>query len=369
MVKFIFRSVPLFIITLYSTAALAYMFTVYRINREKRGTLSALTPAAAQDVARAWDLYQKQNFSRFYFKYEPNVGVRVAGYSSEGTNVDAEGVRLSVQSGRLPESSVYFLGGSTVWGSGVADRSTIPSLVGAEGVPYKVVNWGMRGAGTRQELNLLLNNAEQLKKGDLVVFYDGVSDLDSGCLRGAAPHENMMSGIFRDFTDFADRKAFRNYDWENLFFYPLLRLREAYFRFRSERSWALGEFDCHLNREKAARVAGEIVANWRRARSEAHARGAGFVAVLQPTIFFQVPEKKWAIKIDASGLAEDYQVVYRLVRELMAKEPWFLDLSDLLKEDDQVFFDHCHMTPRGNGVAAKKIAEIIRPASVSTEDR
>jgi lysophospholipase L1-like esterase len=78
--------------------------------------------------------------------------------------------------------TVFFFGGSSTWGLYQRDGHTIPSQFArhaeAEGIPVRVVNYGQITYTISQEVQLL---EELLTKGarpDLVVFYDGVNELN-----------------------------------------------------------------------------------------------------------------------------------------------------------------------------------------------
>jgi lysophospholipase L1-like esterase len=76
---------------------------------------------------------------------------------------------------------IWMFGGSTLFGLGVPDMETIPSNLSRElntagSVCFVILNAGVEGYVTNQELILLM---EALKKGqrpDLVIFYDGVNE-------------------------------------------------------------------------------------------------------------------------------------------------------------------------------------------------
>jgi hypothetical protein len=71
---------------------------------------------------------------------------------------------------------VYLFGNSTVAGMEVADDSTLPSILQAQlGQGYRIVNKGMPGVYISGELLLLKRT--KINQGDIVIFYDGVSDL------------------------------------------------------------------------------------------------------------------------------------------------------------------------------------------------
>jgi lysophospholipase L1-like esterase len=95
-----------------------------------------------------------------------------------------DGVRLSYQQEDLPADApvVWFFGGSTMWGEGQRDLYTIPSQVARlaedQGVALRVVNYGQRGWVHWQELFAFERALAEADPPDLVVFYDGVNDIN-----------------------------------------------------------------------------------------------------------------------------------------------------------------------------------------------
>ena len=77
--------------------------------------------------------------------------------------------------------SVWFFGGSALFGDGQRDDHTIPSefarLAEADGIPVEVRNYGRPGVAMWQELQLFEQTVAAGQKPDLVVFYDGFNDL------------------------------------------------------------------------------------------------------------------------------------------------------------------------------------------------
>src|SRR5215813_4407022 len=106
----------------------------------------------------------------------------------EYINIGPDGLRktisVSMSEGDGPPMKVFMFGGSTMWGLGAGDDSTIPSIFAEEaknkGVNCEVVNFGQYAyVSTQEVIELML----QLQKGnipDIVIFYDGVNDTFSG---------------------------------------------------------------------------------------------------------------------------------------------------------------------------------------------
>ena len=84
-----------------------------------------------------------------------------------------------------PKSTVWVFGGSAIFGTGVPDDATIPSYLAGKleaqpGACVTVMNFGVEGYVSTQELIVL---TEQLKAGgrpDMVIFYDGFNDAVTG---------------------------------------------------------------------------------------------------------------------------------------------------------------------------------------------
>ena len=70
---------------------------------------------------------------------------------------------------------IWVFGGSAVWGTGVDDENTIPSLI-EKLTNISTLNLGETGYNTTQELNLLLKELVK-HKPKKIIFYDGVNDV------------------------------------------------------------------------------------------------------------------------------------------------------------------------------------------------
>ena len=113
-----------------------------------------------------------------YWRRRPMVG--------EYVNVDSAGVRRTVQP--RPTSAtrrgIFFLGGSTMWGTGQRDAWTIPSIV-AESLAARnitdveLTNYGETGYVSSQELIQLEMALRKGARPSVVVFYDGINDVAS----------------------------------------------------------------------------------------------------------------------------------------------------------------------------------------------
>ena len=87
--------------------------------------------------------------------------------------------RVTVNAPKNYQHTIYLFGGSTVYNGEVPDNFTIASQLaslGANDYFYKVVNMGATSIHSAQQFGRLKSEIK-LRKGDLVIFYDGVNDV------------------------------------------------------------------------------------------------------------------------------------------------------------------------------------------------
>lgn len=109
------------------------------------------------------------------------LGYRLGDSAGQYTNI-SDGERLSYRpSGSGRRLSVWFFGGSALFGDGQRDAHTIPSEFARDaesaGILLDVHNYGRPATTMWEELELFQQLVGSGKKPDLVVFYDGFNDL------------------------------------------------------------------------------------------------------------------------------------------------------------------------------------------------
>jgi hypothetical protein len=110
------------------------------------------------------------------------------------TYVDRTGTLLTIRNGKRasyvpahPQLTVWFFGGSTMYGGAQRNGHTIPSMVAKlaerDGIRIRPVNFGVEGYNAYQE-SLEFARALTLEAApDLVVFYDGVNEITTAVER------------------------------------------------------------------------------------------------------------------------------------------------------------------------------------------
>lgn len=130
------------------------------------------------DEPWAEDLYREETQAA-NFLYDPVLGFRLPDVRGRYFNV-IDGFRSS-WSPPEPAFTVWFFGGSTMFGIGQRDEHTIPSeiarLAESDGIAMAPVNFGVPAYVIRQEAILFQQLLTRRPPPDLVVFYDGLNDL------------------------------------------------------------------------------------------------------------------------------------------------------------------------------------------------
>lgn len=141
------------------------------------------------EFTREYDATRPQRWKSYvYFGRRPNFHGRYV-------NIDADGHRVTPQPSAPvePTARVFFMGGSTMWGTEQRDSATIAavaarrlqSLVGPA-ARVEVTNFGESGYVNTQELLELILALRAGQRPDVVVFYDGINDVGTAVQYGVA---------------------------------------------------------------------------------------------------------------------------------------------------------------------------------------
>lgn len=118
------------------------------------------------------------------------LGQRLRDFSGEHLNV-VDSLRQGYDPAD-PELTVWFFGGSTMFGIGQRDDRTIPSVVAtlaeADGIRIEAVNFGVSGDVNWIETIRFAQALEDRPTPDLVVFYDGTNEEGVG-------YQRMQDGL------------------------------------------------------------------------------------------------------------------------------------------------------------------------------
>lgn len=195
-----------------------------------RSNYAHMTPA---DVTELW-----RETLALRFRYMPIVGLVQDAMSSRFINIDAHGVRAN-GAGRNPiDGAIWFFGGSTTLGWGVADHETIPAQL-ESAISRPVVNFGVRAHFSTTENRLLRHYLRLGYRPAAVLFLDGTN-------------ESCETDLYEDDLGDVVRLSQQGYRWD--FGRPVVYLAHAIaFRVRQAAGW---EQDQPLASEMHCRTAG-----------------------------------------------------------------------------------------------------------------
>ena len=170
----------------------------YRIQGTVRQSFAARRthsgPSNPLDTTGWYRDYVREYESTFHMRWKPYVYFRRLPFRGRFITIDSFGHRVVPQpAAATPERRVFFMGGSTMWGSYQRDSATIPAeaarrmlaLPGPES-GIEVTNLGESGYVFTQEMLELMLQLRAGNRPNVVVFYDGINDVAATLQSGAA---------------------------------------------------------------------------------------------------------------------------------------------------------------------------------------
>jgi lysophospholipase L1-like esterase len=278
--------------------------------------------------------------------------------------------------GASPPIKVFMFGGSTMWGLGAGDDSTIPSIFAEEvknkGVNCEVVNFGQYSyVSTQEVIELTL----QLQKGnipDAVIFYDGVNDTFSGFQLSAPglPHDEIRRE--REFG-LTQRKEIQTlaaqYAIRQLSITRFLQgaLEKSGLRHDNLQPVSMEYEKAITDKESLAHAVVETYLNNIKL-AQALSKSYGFTSTFywQPIIYTkqhltEYEHRSLDLDFHYPGMKEFYLDTYAALRQSSAglnKSIAFHDISSIFSDvREPIFVDFNHMGGKGNSFIARKMAE------------
>lgn len=308
--------------------------------------------AAAYQGADWVDGYYAEHRQARAMHWQPYVYWRRDPFAGEAINIDEFGHRQTLgNAGNEQSRQVFVFGGSTVWGTGVPDRHTIPSelavLSNRRGMSVQVTNLGESGYVSSQGLISLLRELQAGAQPDLVIFYDGVNDVFSALQSGQAglPQNEMERQ-----RDFRVTNGLDNY----LAGFPATL--EGVNRLAAR--WSSGQA-VPATEELARQLVDIYLVNVRTIRVLGEAFGFKTLFFWQPSIFSKSsPATGEQAIIDASLAAHrDLQLAANAeIRRRGQNDSQVIDLSTLFdSRGDAIYLDFCHLAEVGNRLVAATI--------------
>lgn len=308
--------------------------------------------------------------------YVPYVIWRLRPYRSPYVRVDDEGFRATPGARCGPDSfKLFMFGGSSMWGTGVPDRATIPAYVQARldslhRSPVCTRNFGQPGWVSTQSLIELLRELQAGEEPDLVIFYDGMNDVGMAAAEGVAGGHELMS-LIRDKLSHghASSRAFRQLVVSTRAFVLLERFVPSISGLRC-RSCAY-EAPVYDPDSLGTAIAEAYLVNVQAVRALSDRFGFDFAFFWQPVMYQdrKVLTAQEAALLDVarahrSPLAGPVAVsAYRRIRESSQDTDRLFYIADIFEDVvEQAYIDvYSHLTPRGNEIVAQRMVEILFP--------
>lgn len=301
-----------------------------------------------------WAKKHFEEFNSLPTEYRSYIGWRRLNFNGETINIDSSGIRKSEQGNGAIEDSIKitFLGGSTMWGTGVDDANTIPSLISKKANGnYFVYNFGEAGYNSFQGYLFLKLQTLYGHKTDVIVSYDGFND---GYYLSDKPedrysHAREPGMIFR--LKGSDQKT--NLTFKSFFFAPVSEFISKSLQVQGNTK------SLQCSKEQLVAGATQLLDSWLSSKKLANEIGAKYICVLQPHAKFGTPDISHLNVEDRGNWVEYYGFVIDLLQTEKYKilQDSFLDLSHVFDSSEKVYVDYCHLSPNGNQVIAEKILE------------
>jgi len=332
-----------------------------------------------EDARIQADCYKNVEWAKDYYKefnkcnveeWRPYIYWRRKPFNGEFINVDVNQRRKTVFEKsdwikQEPLIKIFMFGGSTLWGSGVRDEFTIPSLVGKNlseaGFNVEVVNFGESGYLNTQEVIELFLQLQKENIPTLVIFYDGVNDIFSAYQQGIAGIPQNEFNREREFNSLLSKKKSLR-----VFIESLKTL--ATFQFISELSKPI-ESQINYSDSEIENLSQEVIDiynhNIKIVFSLAEEYEFNSLFYWQPSIFNKKQLSEYEEK-EHGNVSHLTDIINKANNKIKHKELHhgslhFFDIHDMfLNENTPVFIDFCHISEYGNSIIAERMANDIK---------
>jgi lysophospholipase L1-like esterase len=291
--------------------------------------------------------YESHESNRFLYK--PWIDYQSADFSGKYINVKGL-VRASVPDicinpGRADTITIFFLGGSTMYGQNATDRETIPAaFVNAYRMRYpngksiKVVNYGTCGMHSYGELMLLSHLIYSGIKPSLLVVMDGLNDL----VLVNATINRLPFYYYHLKAAGSDDIDFKALDQGN------------------DSTWALAEAPTGMSPDSVRTcVLERYMSNQQNIRDLAVRSGIKPFFFIQPVPFYHYPNRK-NDPICEQTRSDLFEKGYATLQKKADSAGSYTFLGDLLeKRQGYPFIDRFHYSPAMSATIADSILDVV----------
>jgi hypothetical protein len=250
---------------------------------------------------------------------------------------------------------IFIVGASTIFGSGsTSDETTIPGYLqqmfdNSTNVNVEIINAGIPGAHSTNELNLIKNKLINYKP-DLIVVYDGWNDLRDSLSSLKQTSTVKNSTLFDDFT---------NTIWYSISKYRTIQVIQKFTYYSQDTDWEHRVIYEHNYDEIHKKI--KI---WESNMNEiCNSSDFQSLIILQPisgssnrtsTEF----ESMKYLQNDGKNMNNSLNLYSEKLQKLNCKNT--ADFTNVFDNvDGPIFYDEGHVTDRGNLIIAKKLFELL----------
>ncbi len=299
--------------------------------------------------------------------YSSFIGWRREKVNFKYTNVSGP-YNARKSKGEAINNSVWFFGGSTMWGTGASDLQTIPSHFNSL-TDIPVYNFGEASWTSRQSLNQLINAIGDKNKPSIVIFFDGINDVIIQCRseNKLVPSHSREKRIQNALKPLLMQKRITNFILS-----PYIAIAKKFsIQLPSINRSQSKAYDCDINKAKAISIAQHLVNNWYSAHTLSKSKNFEFYSILQPNLFTTKTNSEY---LPPSIVKENIEVEiqYKIVYPLIVKEidkycefdkdfcSSFVNGTDWLDGTNNIFIDPYHINSLGNKVIAKRMKSLLK---------
>ena len=267
---------------------------------------------------------------------------------------DFDGLYINIEDGRrvttgstgLREKRILVFGGSTILCGELPDSMTVTSnlqkILNSNDLEFDVLNYGISGLRIESQFRIL-ETARDLNSNDIVVFYDGINDLNRIFEEGLERRANQTP--FRQVNKIAKE----------------LEERSLLFRDFSITNYLDG---FGVSQEYLANEVGQqIIDNWIKfdaiARKHVESTGAKFVHILQPNwLTWKSGDSTTKLKKHLS----DRKIIQTAFEEYATPETKIKDLTKIFDDLGMTpFLDWAHIDEIGTAKVAEEMFKVLEP--------
>jgi len=288
-----------------------------------------------------WDEFRRSSLQQ----YTDYVGWRRRDFAGRYINV-VGGYRVTP--GTAPNGPIFgVFGGSTIWGTGVADADTIPAEIAhAVRDAYRVQNFGEAGFNVFQDYIEFYQSIRAAHAPTVAVFYDGINDTYASCVNPGRTGATLEYARMKEKIEYRKASELRLGDVAEV-------VSQALFPQASP-----SRYRCDDDRQ-AQEVASAMVKTWRSIQDLGERAGTRTYFFLQPVAFVGSSDVGYLRLNEAAR--SSYQRVYAHIAEEVRVQGLrrFQDLSSVLSDGGQHFIDFAHLRAEANHRIGAAIVRVV----------